>query len=198
MELISIIILVALVFLSTNIDNLMCLVGFFLDRTIETSHIFLGWFLGSFLIIFISFLLAFFGDKLISQQFIGVFGIIPILIGLKKIRDLKNLRAQNSSNDNSEKQNQKSQIFSGTLITLVNGGDNLSAYTPIILLQYQNNKIGITLFSFLMMTIIFSLFGYFFVRKNKYLPKSFIYAQVFLPFLLIFLGSSLMIKSFFV
>jgi len=202
MEIIYIIGVVFAVYLSTNVDNLLCLIGFFSNQTIKTRHVFAGWFVGSSIIIIISFIIAYVGTNLLSKNYIGILGIFPLILGLKGIYGLyksyKNHQLISSSNETIHiSPHSKSHILTGAAVTLANGGDNISAYAPLFLLARNPQSILVAVSTFLIMTAFFSLFGYVLVRRNKYLGQTIChYGTIVLPFVLIFLGVSILYQSF--
>ncbi len=202
MELIYIIGVVCAVYLSTNMDNLLCLIGFFSNRTIQAKHVFAGWFVGSLLIVAISLFIAYAGTNLLSDKYIGLLGVFPIIIGIKGIYSLyqsyKTHQKEQFNQPTIDNQNlDKSHVFTGAAVTLANGGDNISAYAPLFLLARTPQGTFIALCTFFVMTASFSVIGYFLVRKNKYLGQTIChYGTIVLPFVLIFLGTSILYQSF--
>jgi cadmium resistance protein CadD (predicted permease) len=186
---------VCVVFLSTNIDNLLCLLGFFSNKNIKTQHVVLGWFAGSALIVFISLALAFIGSSFLSPQLVGLLGIFPIIIGLKNLYSL--IKSPQTTHSAVQNYSSKSQIITGATVTLANGGDNISAYAPLFVIARNPYNIFIALIVFIFMTVSYSALGYFLVRKNKligtHLNK---YGTLALPFVLIVLGTSILIQGF--
>jgi len=73
-------------FAATNIDDIIILLLLFsqVDVNFRRSHIWVGHFLG-FLIIILASLPGFFGGLFVQREFIGLLGILPIIIGIKKI-----------------------------------------------------------------------------------------------------------------
>ena len=71
-------------FVSTNIDDLFLLVGFFSDRSFSRVHIFAGQILGMASIVAIS-LAAASAALAISPQRVGLLGVAPIVIGMAKL-----------------------------------------------------------------------------------------------------------------
>lgn len=203
MDLIYILGAVCAVYFSTNLDNLLCLIGFFSNRTIKTTHVFAGWFVGSLLIIFVSLTIAYIGSSVISEKHIGLLGILPLLIGLKGLYNLyqthqkKKAEKQASTTQKNNDPKSKSHIITGAAVTLANGGDNISAYAPLFLLARNPHNILLTVIMFVFMTASFSVLGYWVVRKNNILGKSISeYGTIALPFVLIFLGFSILYQSF--
>jgi len=71
-------------FVSTNIDDLLLLVGFFSDRSFSRGLIFAGQILGMAIIVAIS-LAAASVAVAISPAHVGLLGLAPIIIGIGKL-----------------------------------------------------------------------------------------------------------------
>jgi len=74
-------------FASTNIDDMFVLVGFFSDPKFRQKEVVTGQFVG----IAVLFVLCLAGSLLtlvISRAYVGLFGIVPIALGVMKLVDL--------------------------------------------------------------------------------------------------------------
>jgi cadmium resistance protein CadD (predicted permease) len=87
-------------FISTNIDDIFILMIFFSQtgNKFKKRHIIIGQYLGIMTLLFIS-ILGSIGLNLIPQQYIGLLGIIPILLGIKEWlkyrKEIKEIAVQN-------------------------------------------------------------------------------------------------------
>jgi cadmium resistance protein CadD (predicted permease) len=109
----------ALSFAATNIDDLV-LLAIFYSQANRRWKVVAGQFLGFTVIIVIS-LTGFISGRLLNPQWIRFLGIVPIVIGIKKLiaRD-------------EEKDTQRSSGVAGiALVTFANGGDNIGIYAPL-------------------------------------------------------------------
>ena len=70
-------------FASTNIDDVFVLIGFFADPKFRARDIVLGQYLGIAALFGVS-VAASLLSLVISRTYVGLLGIVPILIGLKK------------------------------------------------------------------------------------------------------------------
>ncbi len=73
-------------FTVTNIDDMMILLLLFSqsDSNFRKRHIFIGQYLGFLTIIILS-LPGFFGGLFIQREWLGLLGILPIIIGMKQL-----------------------------------------------------------------------------------------------------------------
>ena len=74
----------AVVFVSTDLDDLALLAGWFSDRTYRTSHILLGQLLGVGALVAISVALGLMGF-FVARPALGALGVLPIGVGLSRL-----------------------------------------------------------------------------------------------------------------
>jgi cadmium resistance protein CadD (predicted permease) len=171
-------------FVSTNIDDLFLLVGFFSDRSFSRSHIFAGQILGMAIIVAIS-LAAAWAALAISPQRVGLLGVAPIVIGMGKLLRLRK---------EEEEQPTGAGILQVATVTIVNGGDNIAAYTPIFATQGSRDMIA-TLAVFAVLTLIWCFAALVLVRHTALGKPLRRYGHVLLPFILIGLGGLILYRS---
>ena len=172
-------------FVSTNIDDLFLLVGFFSDRSYSRVHIFGGQILGMAIIVAIS-LAAASAALAISPQRVGLLGVAPIVIGIGKL-----LRLGKAED---EGQPTAVGVLQVATVTIVNGGDNIAAYTPIFATQGSGDMIA-TLAIFAVLTLVWCLAALGLVRHTALGKPLRRYGHVLLPFILIGLGGLILYRS---
>jgi cadmium resistance protein CadD (predicted permease) len=172
-------------FISTNIDDLFLLVGFFSDRSFARSHVFAGQILGMAIIIAIS-LAAASVALVISPQHVGLLGLAPIVIGMAKLLRL--------GKTEEEGQTTAVGVLQVATVTVVNGGDNIAAYTPIFATQGSVDMIA-TLAIFATLTVVWCVAALGLVRHTALGKPLRRYGHVLLPFILIGLGGLILYRS---
>ena len=172
-------------FVSTNIDDLFLLVGFFSDRSYSRVHIFGGQILGMAIIVAIS-LAAASAALAISPQRVGLLGVAPIVIGIGKL-----LRLGKAED---EGQPTAVGVLQVATVTVVNGGDNIAAYTPIFATQGSRDMIA-TLVIFGVLTLVWCVAALGLVRHTALGKPLRRYGHVLLPFILIGLGGLILYRS---
>jgi cadmium resistance protein CadD (predicted permease) len=182
---VSLVLLSTGAFVSTNIDDLFLLVGFFSDRSFSRSHIFAGQILGMAAIVAIS-LVAASAALAISPQRVGLLGVAPILIGIGKLLRLGKVE--------DEGQPTAAGILQVATVTVVNGGDNIAAYTPIFATQGSRDMIA-TLAIFAVLTLVWCFAALGLVRHTALGKPLRRYGHVLLPFILIGLGGLILYRS---
>jgi cadmium resistance protein CadD (predicted permease) len=172
-------------FISTNIDDLFLLVGFFSDRSFSRRHIFVGQILGMAAIVAIS-LAAAAAALAISPAYVGLIGVAPIVIGLGKLLRL--------GKTEEEGQPAAVGILQVGTVTVVNGGDNIAAYTPIFATQ-GSEEISATIAIFAVLTLVWCFAALWLVRRTALGKPLRRYGHVLLPFILIGLGGLILYRS---
>jgi cadmium resistance protein CadD (predicted permease) len=172
-------------FVSTNIDDLFLLVGFFSDRSFSRSHIFVGQILGMAAIVAIS-LAAASAALAISPQRVGLLGVAPIVIGIGKLLRLG--KAEDKG------QPTAAGILQIATVTVVNGGDNIAAYTPIFATEGSQDMIA-TLAIFTVLTLVWCFAALGLVRHTALGKPLRHCGHVLLPFILIGLGGLILYRS---
>ena len=185
MNVLSLALLATGAFISTNIDDLFLLVGFFSDRSFPRAHVFAGQILGMAAIVAISLATAW-AALAISPAHIGLLGVAPIVIGIGKLLRL--------GKAGEEEQPAAVGILQVATITIVNGGDNIAAYTPIFATQGSGDMIA-TLAIFAVLTLVWCLAALGLVRHTALGKPLRRYGHVLLPFILIGLGGLILYRS---
>jgi cadmium resistance protein CadD (predicted permease) len=172
-------------FVSTNIDDLFLLVGFFSDRSFSRLSIFAGQILGIATLVTIS-LAAAIAALAISPAHVGLLGVAPLVIGIGKLVRLGKIEEGG--------QPTALGLLQVAAITIVNGGDNIAAYTPIFANQTPQEIIA-TVAIFGALTILWCLAAWSLVRHTVLGKPLQRYGHIVLPFILIGLGLLILYRS---
>lgn len=135
----------------TAVDLLIILMLFFSKRKSRKDiiNIYLGQFLGSVSLIFLSLLFAFVLNYIPSKEILGLLGLIPIFLGLKVLL-LGDSDGEAIAKDGLRKDN-KNLIFLVAMITFAScGADNIGVFVPYFTTLNLANLI-VTLLTFLVM-----------------------------------------------
>lgn len=135
----------------TAVDLLIILMLFFAKRKSRKDiiNIYLGQFLGSASLIFLSLLFAFVLNYIPSKEILGLLGLIPIFLGLKVLL-LGDSDGEAIAKDGLRKDN-KNLIFLVAMITFAScGADNIGVFVPYFTTLNLANLI-VTLLTFLVM-----------------------------------------------
>jgi cadmium resistance protein CadD (predicted permease) len=112
----------AVAFVATNIDDLFLLVGFFSDLTIKTRQVIAGQYLGSGVLVVASLLCSLLA-LVIPKGYIRILGLLPLFIGLKDL--------SRSYSDDDEIPRSGRNLLEVTAVTVSCGADNIAVYVPL-------------------------------------------------------------------
>ena len=198
-ELIFLVFTAVAVFTATNLDDLFVLMIFFSNKEFTAKQIVLGQYVGVMALITIS-ALSYFLKLVIPVNWIGLLGILPIIIGLKKLKDLKDNREISTNYNINEENNgffskfRNSKSFLVALVSFTNGGDNIGIYVPLFAsIGLQQMLVVISIF--LVMILVWCYISFNLVENSILGDKIKKYGHIVLPFVLIFLGITILAHS---
>ncbi len=192
-------------FVATNIDDIIILLLFFaqVDDKFRRRHIVFGQYLGFTLLILAS-LPGFFGGLVVPHEWIGLLGLLPIVIGLKQLldrqEDATQVQTVTSEFEPSSPSNSPVSFLSSVLnpqtykvaaVTVANGGDNISIYIPL----FAGNtliSLGVILGVFFVMVGVWCAIAYLLTRQPTLARVLSRYGHAVVPFVLIGLGLFIM------
>lgn len=183
--------LAGIVFVSTNLDDLFLLIGFFSDPSYNARQIVLGQYLGIVAMTVFSVTCSL-TAVVIPPGYIGLLGLFPLGIGVKQLLDLRKPEC-----DEEEDEEKAAADLSGRFgrwkmlavaaVTVANGGDNLGVYIPLFATQGWT-QIGVFGAVFLFLTAVWCGVAYYLVN-NRWLGAPIRrYGRIALPFVLVALG----------
>lgn len=189
-------------FVATNIDDLMVLMLFFsqLNPNFRPRHLILGQYLGFTLILLASSLGLLFG-LLVSKQWIGLLGFVPLSIGIKQLFSSENdQEIQEVTLDFTSPKRRSlltripSQTYHVAAVTVANGGDNIGIYVSL----FANNspmQVLIIVVVFYMIVGIWCALAYFLITHPQIAKIVTNYGHKISPFIYIILGVYILWES---
>jgi cadmium resistance protein CadD (predicted permease) len=179
-------VLAVTLFASTNIDDLVVLIGFFTDRRLRTRDIVAGQFAGMSAL-FLSSASGSLLSLVTPRAFLGLLGILPIVIGIRKLSNLRH--------DATEPENTRQRSVVGVaLVTIANGGDNLGIYIPAFAV-HSGAEIGVIAVVFVAMTALWCLLAHWMVNHRRFGAPLRRYGHILAPLVLIGLGIAIIYKA---
>jgi cadmium resistance protein CadD (predicted permease) len=182
-------------FAITNIDDMFVLVTFFSEastsKTITPLKIVLGQYIGFTTIVIIS-LIGFGVSYLIPTEPIGFLGFMPLLLGVWRFLGLL-FPTEEEESERSKLAGIKS-ILKVSIITLMNGGDNIGTYVPLFS-QARKAEIAIYIVIYYILLGVWCLVAFLVMREKHILALAQKYMHMIIPFLYIGLGLYILIKS---
>jgi cadmium resistance protein CadD (predicted permease) len=192
-SLVALLSLAVTLFVSTNADDLVVLVGFLADHRFRVRDIVAGQYAG-LAVLFVVSVAASLLSLVIPSAYLGLLGIFPILIGLKKLVELRHhddkadlpaSRGVGSSSGN---------IHAVALVTMANGGDNIGIYTPAFAVS-SGGQIAVIAVVFVAMTALWCLLAHWMVTHPKLGAPLRRYAHLLAPVILIGLGIAIIYNA---
>ena len=118
-------------FVATNLDDIFVLISFYADPKFKARQIVAGQYLGIAALFGVS-AVASLITLVIAPAYLGLLGLIPILMGLMQLSELWR-RDGNDDEDEviSAKTGGHGNVLAVSAITIANGGDNISIYVPV-------------------------------------------------------------------
>lgn len=178
-------------FVATNVDDIFVLMLFFAEvgKGFRRWQVVVGQYAGFAALVALS-LVGYFARMVAPEEWIGLLGILPILIGLKKLWELKR-----GEHEEAQVERRASHaVFTVAAVTFANGGDNLGIYTPLFA-SLSLSELFITLAVFFVSVALWCALGYFMGRHPSVYKVLDRYGHLIVPFVLIALGIYIMIES---
>ncbi len=187
-------------FFSTNLDDLFLLVSLFVDADLRKVSVVIGQSIGMSLLVVISILAAKFAIA-IPGHWIWSLGFAPLFLGLIRLWNLVKHRRDCDVNRETPRdffgmerlrERTHSEIALVTLLTVANGGDNLSVYIPLFTVHRDDLWFIVVLFGLL--TMVWCLLGYYLTNHVLFGSRIKRYARFAIPFILIGIGLNILLN----
>jgi cadmium resistance protein CadD (predicted permease) len=183
-------------FAATNIDDIFVLMMFFSSLTFSVRQVILGQYIGIGLLVAISALGSLI-SLIIPTYIIGLLGIAPIVIGVKKLVTLRKKNECNSKSKEIARDKMNKLAFAAVAaVTFSNGGDNIGVYTPLFARYSTASQITWLISIFMAMTAVWCITAYYLVNHPLIAFRIRRIGHIILPFVLIGLGTYILVESF--
>ncbi|MGH8663471.1 MAG: cadmium resistance transporter [Burkholderiales bacterium] len=189
----SLIVIAALVYASTDIDDLLLLAVFFADPRMRAGAIVAGRLLGTAALALVSGAAGMLALA-VPADWIALLGLVPLVLGLRLLPALVRKNSEEDGTEEGISGSLKDKPDSGFAaqalavagVTLANGGDNLGVYIPLF--ASTPSAIAIYVAVFVVMTLVWCALGYLVVNNPLIGSRTRRYGHVLLPPVLIALG----------
>jgi cadmium resistance protein CadD (predicted permease) len=151
MNLVTLLGLAIVAFASSNVDDIFVLVGFFADSRLRARNIVIGQYLAIGALVVVS-IAASLISLFLTPAYVGLLGVLPILIGIKRLVGLRH-DAKEKRPPDERHSGTLAQIAPIVVVTIANGGDNIGVYGPLFATQ-STPQIAITVIVFAVMTAV--------------------------------------------
>jgi cadmium resistance protein CadD (predicted permease) len=169
-------------FVITNIDDLLILSVYFAAPTYRGRNIVVGQFFGIITIIFISLSGVVLGNFL-SDQWISLLGILPIIVGIKELLSNEGEESEDVSVSSS-----RFQFLNVALVTIANGGDNIGVYVPLFASLPDSSFVSLYVLIFIILTGVLCYLAYYLTNHPRIKHYAETWGHKILPYFLILLG----------
>ena len=192
----DILVLVAAVaFAATDIDDLFLLMIFFSSRTFPPRQVALGQFVGIGLLVAVSILGSLIA-LVVPIYVIGLLGLVPIAIGIKNLIEIRNSDKIPSPQTVLKKNKSYLAFLTVTAVTVSNGGDNIGVYVPLFSKYNTLDQIIMFTSVFIAMTAVWCIAAYYLVNHPLLASRIRHTGNIIMPFVLIGLGIYILTESF--
>jgi cadmium resistance protein CadD (predicted permease) len=181
------------VFVSTNADDLVVLVGFFADPRFSVRDIVAGQYAG-LAVLFVVSVAASLISVAIPGAYLGFLGIIPILIGLGKLLALRQAGVGTDGPVSRSTASNSGNMYSVALVTIANCGDNIGIYMPSFAVR-SGGQIAVIALVFIAMTGLWCTLAHWMVKHPKLGAPIRRYAHLFAPMIFIGLGIAIIYNA---
>jgi len=187
-------------FAATNLDDIVVLLLFFsqVNANFRNRHVIIGQYLG-FTALVLTSLPSFFGGRLFPETWIGILGTVPIAIGFNRLLNPQ-IDEDDALPELERSQNLllaqlfSPQVYGVALVTIANGGDNLSIYVPLFA-NSTGEELWLILIVFFSLVAVWCYTAYR-LTQIPALAKLFTrYGSYFIPFVLMGLGIFILLDS---
>lgn len=180
----------AVAFVSTNVDDIFVLLGFFADPAFRARHVVLGQYLGIGALVAVSLVCSLIA-LVIPPAYIGLLGLLPIGIGVKKLWDAR--RGEEDA-EGGHPAPGAHKVLAVAAVTAANGGDNLGVYVPMFATRALDERLVI-IAVFAVMTALWCLVAHFLVNHRALGAPIRRYGRWLLPWVLIAIGIAILLEN---
>ncbi|MGH9973950.1 MAG: cadmium resistance transporter, partial [Nitrososphaeraceae archaeon] len=176
-------------FVASNIDDTFILILLFSSGNFHARQIFIGQFIGIAVLIIISTMGSLI-SLLLPSFIVGLMGLIPMAIGIKRIVELQQRKPNNGKNKifQDYKRGNLIPFLTVSGITIANGGDDVGVFTPLFAKYNTVGEVTTLVTIFMALTLIWCILTYYFVNHPLIANRIKRYGNMITPFVLVGLG----------
>lgn len=196
--------LATVLFVSTNVDDIVLLVAFLADRRFRTAEVTAGQLLGM-AVLYGASVAASLVSVAVAPEHVAWLGVVPVALGIKEL--MERLRgdedaegAGNAAEDVPSARTSTgassgtfSRVFTVAAVTVANGADNLGVYIPVFAVR-PAVEVALIGMVFALLTVALCLAGHWLVNHSAFSAKLRKYAGRSVPFVLIAIGAWILIE----
>ena len=173
-------------FISTDLDDVLVLLGFFADPRFPVRRIVAGQFLGIAILYVVS-VAGSCVSLIMPAALIGLLGLVPIAMGLKGAWELFRPDDPDERSAAPGSAAERTNIAAVVAMTVANGGDNISVYVPLFALRSWTD-VALMGVVFGLMTALWLSLAYWLTRHRTIGAPVRRFTRLLMPFVFITLG----------
>lgn len=179
--------LAVVLFVSSNVDDLVLLIAFFANSSFQARDVVAGQYIGLAVLFIVSAAGALL-SLVVPQAYLGLLGIFPILVGIRKLLELRHDPARTVlAKEPCTATGSYGNVASVALVAIANGGDNIGVYLPAFAV-HSGSQVAIIALVFVAMTALWCLLAYRMVSHPRLGAPLWRYGHILAPLVLIGLG----------
>jgi cadmium resistance protein CadD (predicted permease) len=175
-------------FIASNIDDTFILIILFMTPGLSARNVTVGQFLGIIILVAVS-SLAVLLSLAIPPFAIGFLGIIPIVIGVKRLLEYRENEAEAYA------QKGYLSFLSVAAVTVSYGGDDIGVFTPLFAKYNGIVEFSLLISLLMIMTGIWCIVTYYFLRHPFIASRINALSKIVTPFALISIGIYIILDS---
>ena len=175
-------------FIASNIDDTFILIILFMTPGLSARNVTVGQFLGIIILVAVS-SLAVLLSLAIPPFAIGFLGIIPIVIGVKRLLEYRENEAEAYA------QKGYLSFLSVAAVTVSNGGDDIGVFTPLFAKYNGIVEFSLLISLLMILTGIWCIVTYYFLRHPFIASRINALSKIVTPFALISIGIYIILDS---
>ncbi|MGO9932800.1 MAG: cadmium resistance transporter [Steroidobacteraceae bacterium] len=173
-------------FIATDLDDVLVLLGFFADTRFRTRQIVAGQLIGIAILYAVS-IVGSWMSLIVPRAFVGLLGLVPMAMGLKRAWELWRSADPSEQDSNRSSPAGRTNIAAVVAVTVANGGDNLSVYIPLFALR-SGTDIALMGVVFGLMTTLWLYLAYWLTHHRTIGAPVRRSTRLLIPFVFIALG----------
>jgi cadmium resistance protein CadD (predicted permease) len=180
-------------FISTDLDDVLVLLGFFADPRFRIRQIVAGQFIGIAMLYAVS-VAGFRLSLIMPRALVGLLGLVPIMLGLKSAWELRIFPDPSARLSGHRSAAEHANVAAVIAMTVANGGDNVSVYIPFFAMR-STADIAIIGGVFAIMTALWLKLAHWLTQHRTIGAPVRRYTRLLIPFVYIALGVFILWQS---